>query len=103
MKIPVFSFFRWLTMLCVVLGVSNQGFALQINRTSSRVIYTDLGSSPVMSCAYAAYSITNNDATAYSNLWVTVDTFTNSVVGLGGGDPGRYNLGNLNTNEAKTV
>jgi uncharacterized repeat protein (TIGR01451 family) len=98
-----FELFRWVSLFSCCFGLAQSALALQINRTSSPVLYTDLGASPQMACAYASYSITNNDASAYSNLWVTLDSFTNGAIRLGGGDPGLYNLGTLAVNEARTV
>lgn len=75
--------------------------ALIINRTSDSVIYIDTSSS--VYCSYASYQIINTDGATYSNLWVKVDSFTGTVVKLGGGDPGLYNIGTLPNNTTNTV
>jgi len=94
---------RWLFRLALLLGLVSNAAALQISRVSNTNLFIDLTLTPPMECNYAAYQITNNDGVAYSNLWVTIGSFTGSVVSLGGGDPGKFNLGTLPVNGSKPV
>jgi hypothetical protein len=96
-------FVRWLTMLLLVFGVGHTGLAIQIIRVSSTNILADFSLTPPLACNYASYLITNNDGVIRSNLWVTIGSFTGSVVSLGGGESGKYNVGNLPVNGAKAV
>lgn len=87
--------------MAVSLAALQTSLALTITRTSDSVLYIDTSAS--VWCSYASYQIGNNDGVAYSNLWVKIDSFSPSVVRLGGGDPGQYNLGNLGINQTNTV
>ena len=94
---------RWLFRLALILGLVSNATALQISRLSNTNLWVDFTLTPPMQCNYVAYQITNNDGVAYSNLWVTIGSFSGSVVSLGGSDPGKYNLGALPVNGAKPV
>jgi hypothetical protein len=59
-----------------------QAFAVTVTRTSGAVMQTDFPNG--LYCSYASYVISNNTATAYSNIWVKADAFTGGVVSLGG-------------------
>src|SRR5437868_5912081 len=75
--------------------------ALQFNQTSSTNFYVDFSSD--MRASYVSFMVTNTDGVAYSNLWVTIDSFTNTVMRLGSGDAGQYAMGTLANNQAKPV
>jgi uncharacterized repeat protein (TIGR01451 family) len=95
------AFSRRLLGLVLLCGVVGHAGAIQIT-TSNTVLYVGLAITPSpVGCGYAMISIANNDSVARSNLWVTIGSFTNPVVKLGGNDTGLYNLGSLAVNEAK--
>jgi hypothetical protein len=97
------KFGRILSGSFLLLALTENVQALQITRTSSTNLMTDLGVSPQLQCSYASYQIYNNDAVSYSNLWVKIDSFTGTIVKLGGGDPGEYNLGSLAIGQTNTA
>jgi hypothetical protein len=93
-------FYVWL--LGVMLsGLATPGWALQINRTSDSILLIDTANN--VSCSYVSYQIVNNDAVIYTNLWVKADTFSGTIVSLGGGDPGQYAIGNLGVGQTNTA
>lgn len=85
-----------LLLLCCLAG---QASALDIIRLSSTNFFYDIGTS--FNAQYAQFAITNDTAGALSNIWVKLDSFTNSagqhstVVGYAGGGSGLHNLGTL--------
>jgi len=91
-------FTPWLLRIFMCLG-ANSALALQINQTSSTNFYVDF--SDGMGAAYVSFMVTNTDGTTYSNLWATLDSFTNAAMKLGGNDPGRHALGTLANNQSK--
>ena len=101
MKYRIWNLSGWLLAGFCLLLSGGTGRALQINRTSDAVIYIDTANN--VYCSYAAYQIVNNDGVAYSNLWVKADTFSGTIVSLGGGDPGQYNTGSLAVGKTNTV
>ena len=101
MKYRIWNLSGWLLAGFCLLLSGETGRALQINRTSDAVIYIDTANN--VYCSYAAYQIVNNDGVAYSNLWVKADTFSGTIVSLGGGDPGQYNTGSLAVGKTNTV
>ena len=101
MKYRIWNLSGWLLAGFCLLLSGRTGRALQINRTSDAVIYIDTANN--VYCSYAAYQIVNNDGVAYSNLWVKADTFSGTIVSLGGGDPGQYNTGSLAVGKTNTV
>lgn len=78
-----------------------QAFAVTVTRTSGAVMQTDFPNG--LYCSYASYVISNNTATAYSNIWVKADAFTGGVVSLGGGDNGLYHIDDLASGAHKTA
>jgi VCBS repeat-containing protein len=92
--------FRWLAGFFLCLNATS-ALALQLNQTSGTNFYVDFSSD--MRAAYVSYTVTNTDGVAYSNLWVTIDSFTNAVMKLGGGDAGQYAMGALANNQGKPV
>ena len=87
-------------VLCVLMcAAATEVSALQIFRTSSTNFYVDFSSD--MRCDYVSYTITNTDGVTYSNLWVTIASFTNTVISLGAGDAGQYAMGALANNRGK--
>jgi hypothetical protein len=90
---------RWLALMLLGAAINSQ--ALQVIRTSSTNLYVDFSSD--MRCSYVSYMVTNTDGVTHSNLWVTIGSFTNPAVRLGGGDPGQYSLGALANNQGKPV
>lgn len=91
----------WVKVLLMLLCMSLQGFAVTISRTSDSVLYVDLGNG--LQCSYVSYSITNNDGVNYSNLWVSIDSFSSPTVRLGGSDPGQYPLDALPAGATKSA
>jgi len=83
----------------VSLFVVNQASALQVSLTCSTNFYVDFSSD--MHCDYVSFMVTNTDGVTYSNLWVTIDSFTNNVLALSSGDIGQYGLGTLANNQGK--
>jgi uncharacterized repeat protein (TIGR01451 family) len=92
------AFLRWLLSVLLGLGASS-ALAVQISQTSNTNVYVDFSSD--MRAAYVSYMVTNTDGLAYSNLWVTIGSFTNAVMKLGGGDIGQYAMGTLANNQGK--
>lgn len=82
-----------------VLFLAQHVLALQVYWTCSTNFYVDFSSD--MRCDYVSVTVTNNDGVAYSNLWVTIGNFTNSVLALSSGDIGQYGLGTLPNNQGK--
>lgn len=78
-----------------------QACGFTITRRSTSILFTD---AKEVQCSYAAYAISNDTTTVtYSNVWVKVDSFTGTVVRLGGGDPGVYALDDLAPGQTKMV
>ncbi len=88
-------------VLTLVLAGAFSAQAVTITRTSGSVMQTDILKN--LSCCYVSYSISNNTAVAYSNIWVKADSFTGGIVSLGGGDNGLYPLDDLMPGQAKPV
>lgn len=82
----------------LILGFAIAAQALSITRTSHPVLFIDTSVGEYSN--YASYSISNNDASAYSNLWVKATGFS-GVFTLGTSDPGQISLGTLAVGEAK--
>ncbi len=96
----VCPFLGWVGTALFLLSMAN-AHALQINRTSNSILLIDTGNG--VYCSYASYQIVNNDAANHTNLWVKADTFSGTIVSLGGGDPGQYSLGNLGVGQTNTA
>ena len=83
--------------VCAVLALFLAGAfsagAVTITRTSGSTMQTDIPNG--LSCTYVSYIVSNDTATAYSNIWVKADSFTGGIVSLGGGDNGLYHLDDL--------
>jgi VCBS repeat-containing protein len=103
MKRLLGAFSTWLAGLLLFLGAANPAWGINISRRSADTIYTDpTATPPALQCQYAAYAISNDTTTVnYSNIWVKVDSFTGTVVRLGGGDTGIYALDNLPAGQTK--
>src|SRR5260221_2933383 len=99
MNSKFFSARRLLASLLFIFGIFQNASALQISLTSGTNFFVDFSSA--MRCDHMSFAITNNDGIAYSNLWVTAGSFTNTSMRLGGGDPGRYPLGFVTNNNSK--
>jgi VCBS repeat-containing protein len=84
-----------------LLVMTSEVRALIITRTSDSVLYID--TSAGVYCSYTSYQIVNNDAVAYSNLWVKMDSFSSTILKLGGGGAGQFNLGSMAVNQTNTV
>ena len=96
------AYIPWLACLLLAFGMVSKAVALQINWTSSTNFYVDFSSTPTpMNCDYVSCLITNTDGIAYSNLWITLNGFTNTAMRLGGGDPGQYAMGLLANQQNK--
>ena len=78
--------------LITVVVVQNAS-ALQISLMSDTNFWTDFGAS--QQSDHVSVNIANADGLTYSNLWVTIGSFTNASMQLGGGEPGQYPLGKL--------
>ncbi|HEX4645855.1 MAG TPA: Ig-like domain-containing protein, partial [Verrucomicrobiae bacterium] len=92
--------FRRLTLLFLALGLAGRAAAVQISLTSDTNFLTDFGVSPTLQSDHVSVSVTNTDGITYSNLWVTLGSFTNTSLQLGGGDPGQYPVGRLANSQA---
>src|SRR5579859_6782784 len=102
-------FFRspliWMTGAFCLLLVQPSA-ALQITRTSSPILYIDTGGVSAGQTelgSYASYQITNNDASAYNDLWVQLGSFTGSVISLAPNETGLVDLGPLAVGQTKTA
>jgi len=93
-------FTPWLLRIFMCLA-ANSALALQINQTSSANFYVDFRDG--MRAAYVSFMVTNTDGTTYSNLWATLDSFTNAAMKLGGNDPGQHALGTLTNHQSTPV
>ena len=89
-----------LLLWLLAFGVANNAAALLISMTSDSNFNVDFpNSGPVFQCNHESFIITNNDGATYSNLWVTLGSFTNTTtMQLGNGDPGQYPLSTLTNN-----
>lgn len=93
---------RAVVVLLFIASVSQNASALQINYTSSTNFYVDFSSTPTpMTCDYISCAVTNTDGVNYSNLWITVGSFTNSVMALVGADAGQSALGTITNGQSK--
>src|SRR4051812_26144531 len=61
--------------LCLVFGLLHveHAHAFTVTRISGSVLNTDIGKG--LTCQYEGYSLTNNDATAYADVWVQSQDF----------------------------
>jgi len=91
---------RWFG-LWLMFGLASQAWALQVGLTSGTNFYVDFSVSLTLPCDHVSLIISNTDGLTYSNLWVTLGSFTNSSMGLGGGDPGRFPVGKLANNQCE--
>jgi len=91
---------RWLVRFLFCVAATN-AFALQVSLTSGTNFYTDFGHS--MQGDHVSLMIKNTDGVTYSNVWVTLGSFTNTSMSLGGGDPGRFRLGALTNNQSSAA
>src|SRR2546430_720567 len=87
-----------LGILCLSLGLfvfgfATKSFAIQVSLSSGTNFYTDFANT--IQCEHISLGIKNSDGTTYSNLWVTVGSFTNTSMSLAGLDPGRVAVGIL--------
>jgi hypothetical protein len=100
------AFVLWIVFLSFLLQASRAYAALggsvtqngvTITQNFSSVYYVDTKTSPYPTGFYAAYNITNNSASALSDVWVTLGSFTGTTVYLshGASDPGVVHLGSL--------
>ena len=77
--------------------------ALIITRTSSPVLYMDMGITPSLQGMYVAYQINNNSGINYQDIWVGIDSFTGGVISLAPNEDGLVHLGSLAPGQTKTA
>ena len=94
---------RWGLGLWLGLVLVPQAWAVQVGLTSGTNFFVDFSVSPTLQCDHISLMISNTDGVTYSNLWVTLGSFTNSSMQLGGGDPGRFPVGRLANNQGGPV
>ncbi|MDX9794222.1 MAG: SdrD B-like domain-containing protein, partial [Kiritimatiellia bacterium] len=87
--------------LALVLTGAPSAGAVTVTRTSGAVMQVDIPNG--LTCAYLSYVVSNDTATAYSNIWVKADAFTGGVVSLGGGDNGLCHIDDLAPGAHKTA
>ena len=74
-----------------------------INRTSSPVFYIDTGITPSVVGNYVSYTITNTSGSAYTDLWVKLESFSGDRITLAAGETGIAHVGSLANGASKTV
>ena len=87
----------------ILLFSASSAQAILITRTSITNFYTDISGSPSRRCNYVSYTINNNDGVAYSQVWVTIGSFSGGVVGLAPTEDGVVNIGSLAIGEVKAA
>jgi uncharacterized repeat protein (TIGR01451 family) len=91
-----------LVSLALVATATRAQASITITRTSSDVFYiSSQAASNNIRNMYAAYRITNTGATAETDVWVKLDTFTGGVVSLATQEDGLYRLYALGPGESK--
>ncbi|MFO0745029.1 MAG: Ig-like domain-containing protein [Myxococcota bacterium] len=90
--------------IVVLCSLGAAAHALQIERVSSPILYVDNTNGSTFRGMYAAYRITNNDATAYADTFVTVSGFSASAkIKPGQFEDGVQHLGPLAPGQKKTA
>jgi uncharacterized repeat protein (TIGR01451 family) len=74
-----------------------------ITRISSPVFYIDTGVSPSPKGMYVGYTIKNTTGSAYPDLWVKLENFTGTRLGLASTENGIVHVGPLAAGASKTV
>ncbi len=88
-------------VLALVLAGASAASAVTVTRTSGSIMQVDIPYG--LFCTYVSYVVSNDTATAYSNIWVKAGSFTGGVVSLGGGDNGLYHIDDLAPGAHKTA
>ncbi|MCC5616139.1 DUF11 domain-containing protein [Nostoc sp. CHAB 5836] len=74
-----------------------------ITRISSPVFYIDTGVSPSPQGMYVGYTINNTSGSAYPDLWVKLENFTGTRLGLASTENGIVHVGPLAAGASRTV
>jgi uncharacterized repeat protein (TIGR01451 family)/fimbrial isopeptide formation D2 family protein len=74
-----------------------------ITRTSSPVFYIDTGITPSVVGNYVSYTIKNTSGSAYTDLWVKLESFSGGRITLAAGESGIAHVGSLANGASKTV
>lgn len=88
-------------MFFIVACVVSSASALTISCTSGQTLFVDTRNG--VNCSYASFQVGNDDAKAYSNLWLTAGSFSGPMISLAGNDPGLYPLGNMSVGKTNTA
>ena len=84
-------------------GTSTQN-TTKVTASHGKVFYIDSGQGQNLDASYVAYKIDNTDgATAKSNVWVTLDTFTGGVVKLANPRDATQSMGSLAASGTNTA
>jgi uncharacterized repeat protein (TIGR01451 family)/fimbrial isopeptide formation D2 family protein len=74
-----------------------------ITRTSSPVFYIDTGIVPNVVGNYVSYTIKNTSGSAYTDLWVKLESFSGGRITLAANENGVAHVGSLANGASKTV
>jgi uncharacterized repeat protein (TIGR02543 family) len=83
---------------CQVSGGTAQN-NLKVYPSHGKVFYIDSGQRQNVDAAYAGYRVENIGATAKTNLWARVDSFTGGVVSLANASDAVFRVGDIATNQ----
>jgi uncharacterized repeat protein (TIGR01451 family) len=79
------------------------GTITRISSPSKFYVDTGAAPSPLPTGMYVGYKITNTSGTAYSDLWVKLETFSGGIIGLGTNEDGIVHVGSLASGASTTV
>ncbi len=93
----------WKMVFCLALLMTSitAASAIQIGRTTTPEFFVDSNNNSDYNCNYVCYAITNNSATSYNSVWVTIGSFGGGVVTLASTEDGQVNLGPMAPNSVK--
>ena len=93
----------WKIVFCLALLIvsTTVASAIQIGRTTTPEFFVDSNNNVDYNCNYVCYAITNNSATSYNSVWVTIGSFGGGVVTLASTEDGQVNLGPMGPNSVK--
>ena len=83
----------YLTLLLLLLGANSVHAAVDIDRVSSPVIYTNVVENFVG--MYAGYQVVNNSGADIDDLWVGTENFSGTIISTGDREDGFVSLGPL--------
>jgi gliding motility-associated-like protein/uncharacterized repeat protein (TIGR01451 family) len=83
-------------MMVSILWACTSAYAISITRTSGANMYVDIAQG--VNSAYVSYIITNDDAVAYSDVWVSIGSFSGGIITRNTREDGYFHIGAMAVN-----